>query len=162
MRPTSRRRDRVWACMVLAAWGVVMGPATASAQVDREALEREVTEAEKAFARSMAERHLDDFARHVAEHAVFFGAGEPLRGKAAVLAGWKAFFDGPAAPFSWSPDRVVVTGDGSLAHSTGLVRNPEGRPIGRFNSVWRRDADGRWRVVLDKGSPLTEAERRAP
>lgn len=142
--------------------GVTMGLPVAMAQVDRSALEREVTEAEKAFARSMAERRLDDFARHVAEHAVFFGPGEPLRGKAAVVAGWKAYFDGAQAPFSWGPDLVVVTGDGLLAHSTGLVRNPEGRPIGRFNSVWRRDADGQWRVLLDKGSPLSDAERRAP
>jgi ketosteroid isomerase-like protein len=33
--------------------------------------------------------------------------------------------------------------------------------FGRFNSVWRQEAQGLWRVVFDKGSPLTDAERAA-
>ena len=46
------------------------------------------------------------------------------QGKAEVAAGWKRFFDGPQAPFSWEPDLVEVLGDGTLALSTGPVRNP--------------------------------------
>jgi ketosteroid isomerase-like protein len=131
------------------------------AAVDLEALKAQVADAERAFARSMAERRLDDFARHLSEQAVFFGNGQVLRGKAAVVAGWKPFYDGPAAPFSWSPDQVEVLPDGSLAHSTGLVRGPDGKPVARFNSVWRLEG-GAWRVVFDKGSPLSEAERKQP
>ena len=33
------------------------------------------------------------------------------------------------------------------------VRDPDGKVIGRFNSIWRQEAPGRWRVVFDKGSP---------
>jgi ketosteroid isomerase-like protein len=33
------------------------------------------------------------------------------------------------------------------------VRDPDGRQIGTFNSVWRREADGSWKVVFDKGCP---------
>jgi ketosteroid isomerase-like protein len=29
---------------------------------------------------------------------------------------------------------------------------PAGEEVGRFNSTWRKDADGQWRVVFDKGS----------
>ena len=131
-----------------------------SAQVDLVALERQVTEAERAFARSMAERKFDDFARHVSEQAVFYGSAQVHRGKAAVLAAWKGFYDGDKAPFSWAPDRVDALADGTLAHSSGLVRDPEGKAFARFNSVWRQEPGGTWRVVFDKGSPLTEAERR--
>jgi ketosteroid isomerase-like protein len=70
-----------------------------------------------------------------------------------VLEGWKRFYDGAQAPFSWEPDDVVVLGDGSLAQSTGPVRDPAGITIGRFRSVWRRDAGGRWLIVLDRGEP---------
>ena len=78
-----------------------------------------------------------------------------------MIAAWKAYFEASQAPFSWSPDRVDVLGDGTLAHSSGLVRDPASRPIGRFNSVWRQEAPGVWRVVFDKGSPLSDVERAA-
>jgi ketosteroid isomerase-like protein len=113
----------------------------------------EVFAAERAFARSMAERDLAAFARHVADDTLFFGGRQVLRGKGAVVDGWRAFFEGPAAPFSWEPDQVEVLASGQLALSTGPVRNLEGEVIARFNSIWQRQADGRWLVIFDKGSP---------
>lgn len=125
-------------------------------------LRRQVDAAERAFAQSMADRDHAAFCSWLSEHAIFYGGATPLIGKAAVAAGWKAFFDSAQAPFSWAPDRIDVLQDGSLAHSSGLVRNPAGKPVGRFNSVWRQEAPGTWRIVFDKGSPLTEAELAAP
>jgi ketosteroid isomerase-like protein len=84
---------------------------------------------------------------------VFFAGTTPLRGRDAVLAAWQAFFAGPAAPFSWEPDQVEVLQSGDLALSTGLVKDPEGVVTARFNSIWRRQRDGRWLVVFDKGGP---------
>jgi len=101
----------------------------------------------------MADRDLSAFATHVSEEAVFFDAAGVLRGKTEVLASWSRFFKGETAPFSWEPDRVEVLQSGTLALSTGLVRDPGGKVIGRFNSVWRREAAGVWRVIFDKGSP---------
>jgi hypothetical protein len=71
-----------------------------------------------------------------------------------VAAYWRRFFDAPQAPFSWAPDRVEVLDDGTLAHSSGPVRDPAGEPVSRFNSVWRQEAPGVWRVVFDRGEPL--------
>jgi len=116
-------------------------------------LERQVADTERAFARSMAERDHSAFTSFLSEQACFFGGGQVLRGKAAVAAGWKAYFDAAGAPFSWEPDQVEVLADGSLALSTGPVRNPAGQVIARFNSIWRQEAPGVWRVVFDKGQP---------
>lgn len=128
---------------------------TGTAHADATRWQSEVLAAERAFARSMADRDRTAFAAHLSAQAVFFsGDGEPLRGKAAVIAGWSAYFDGPQAPFSWAPDQVEVLADGTLAHSSGPVRNPAGEPVARFNSVWRQESPGVWRVVFDKGSPL--------
>jgi ketosteroid isomerase-like protein len=113
----------------------------------------EVFAAERDFARSMAERDFAAFGRHVASDAIFFAGRQPLRGRDAVLAGWKAFYDGAAAPFSWEPDQVEVLASGQLALSTGPVRDPKGEVVARFNSIWQRQGDGRWLVVFDKGSP---------
>jgi ketosteroid isomerase-like protein len=124
-----------------------------AAQSSLEQRREEVFAAERAFARSMADRDFAAFGRYIADDCVFFSADTPLRGRAAVLAAWKAFFDGPSAPFSWEPDQVEVLASGDLALSTGPVKNPEGAVTARFNSIWQRQADGRWRVVFDKGGP---------
>lgn len=114
-------------------------------------LTRQVFAAESSFAATMAARDPAAFARFLATDAVFFGDKDVLRGKAAVVEGWSRFFKGPAAPFSWRPERVEVLESGTLALSTGPVHDPEGKPIGTFSSIWRREADGSWRVVFDKG-----------
>ncbi len=132
------------------------------ASIDLAALQSQVFAAERAFARSMAERRHEDFVRHLSEHAIFFAPREVLRGRPAVAAGWKGFYEGAQAPFSWDPDQVEITPDGQLAHSTGLVRDSAGKPVSRFSSVWRQEAPGVWRVVIDKGGPLSEAEKKAP
>jgi len=122
----------------------------AQGQVDGPAAEVEAREI--AFAKTMADRDLDAFLSFVSSEAVFFNGNEPLRGRDAIERGWARFFEGPDAPFSWHPDVVQVLESGGLALSSGPVRGPSGEEIGSFNSVWRKDADGRWRVVFDKGS----------
>jgi ketosteroid isomerase-like protein len=131
---------------------------TAQAQ-SRQALARQVFEAESAFAQTLATRDSQAFAGYVALDAVFFGRRGTLQGRAAVVAGWHPFFEGRAAPFSWSPEIVEVLESGTLALSNGPVRDPTGRQTGTFNSIWRRDPDGHWRVVFDKGCPVCDCSR---
>ena len=106
---------------------------------------------EIAFAQSMADRDLEAFAGFVSEEALFFGDDEILRGREAVVAGWSRFFEGEQAPFSWTPERVEVLDSGGLAHSSGSVVGPNHESYGQFNSIWRLEEDGQWRVVFDKG-----------
>jgi len=100
----------------------------------------------------MADRDLDAFLTFISPEAVFFNGNEALRGREAIAEGWAPFFEGPEAPFSWHPDVVEVLESGRLALSSGPVRAPSGEEGGRFNSIWRKDADGQWMVVFDKGS----------
>ena len=140
--------------LLLAAAFPLSGCASVPQRADPESLRQQVTDAERSFARTMADRDHTAFASHLADEAVFFSGETPVRGKEAVAADWRRFFEGPAAPFSWAPDRVEVLESGSLALSTGPVYDPAGKVIGRFNSIWRREASGQWRVVFDKGSPV--------
>jgi ketosteroid isomerase-like protein len=121
------------------------------AAADRTTLAKEVRDAEQAFAATMVARDHAAFTRHLAEDAVFFDGEKPVRGKAAVATAWKAFFDGPNPPFSWTPDSIEVLDSGALAYSSGPVFDPKGKRVGTFNSVWRRERDGTWHVVFDKG-----------
>lgn len=130
----------------------------ATAFAEQGSLQDQVAEAERAFARTMADRDLQAFKEFLSEEAIFFGSGAPLRGAEQVAEGWAPYFVDEAAPFSWEPDQVEVLDSGVLALSTGLVRDPAGKVVGRFNSIWRLEAPDVWRVVFDKGSPVCSGE----
>jgi ketosteroid isomerase-like protein len=125
-------------------------PATGKGQGVEAAAEVEAREI--AFAKTMADRDLDAFATFISPEAIFFAGNEPLEGREVIVQAWAAFFEGPTAPFSWHPDLVEVLESGGLAISSGPVLDASGAEVGRFNSIWRKDADGQWRVVFDKGS----------
>lgn len=136
--------------------GVISGVAGAKAQNSAAGrpLKDVVADAERAFADSMARRDLAAFTEHVSAEAIFFGGpngNTPTRGRDAIVQQWKRFFEGPTAPFSWAPDLTEVLDSGTLAATSGPVRDPNGQPSGRFNSIWRLESDGKWRVVFDKG-----------
>ena len=148
-----RNRVRVFRVAICLALAAILAVAPWRIALSADQAQQQVFAAERAFAKSMADRNLKDFSGRVSEEAIFFTGANPLRGKAEVLAKWSGFFEGAAAPFSWEPDRVEVLKSGTLALSTGLVRDPQGKVIGRFNSIWRQESPGVWRVVFDKGSP---------
>jgi ketosteroid isomerase-like protein len=118
------------------------------------ALRQQVTDTERAFARTMATRDYAAFASFLSAETIFFSGDTSLRGAAQVADAWKHYYAGPQAPFSWEPDRVEVLESGTLALSSGPVRDPQGRLIATFNSIWRLEAPGKWRIVFDKGSAV--------
>ena len=123
---------------------------------DLAALREQVMATERAFAKTMAERDLKAFAGHVSETTVWWSGPKPLHGRDAVVAFWKRFYDQPEAPFAWEPDEVEVLDDGMLAHSSGPVRDPQGKVFARFHTVWRQEAPGVWRVVFDRGERVCD------
>ncbi|HEY7286734.1 MAG TPA: nuclear transport factor 2 family protein [Vicinamibacterales bacterium] len=142
---------RTWITLVAA------GPVAAAFDTDGQSgrpLKDVVADAERSFAGAMAARDLAAFASHISPEAVFFSSADGsqvLRGKTAIVEGWKRLFEGPTAPFSWLPDTAQVLDSGTLAMTTGPVRDPKGQVTGRFSSVWRLDGDGQWRVIFDRG-----------
>jgi ketosteroid isomerase-like protein len=143
----------------LSVLGLVL-PARLSAQSTPAltAVQRQVFAAESAFAASFARRDTAAFAALLAPDAVFFGRNSVMRGKAEVAEGWRPLLTAPVAPFSWRPEVVEVAASGALALSSGPVFDADGRQFGTFNSIWRREADGTWLVVFDKGCPVCNCE----
>jgi ketosteroid isomerase-like protein len=114
-------------------------------------LKKQVADTERAFAATMQARDFAAFTRFVADEAVFFSGPTPLRGRAAIAEAWRKYYQGPQAPFSWEPEQIEVVDSGTLAYSGGPVRDASGKLIGRFNSIWRLEAPGRWKIVFDRG-----------
>jgi ketosteroid isomerase-like protein len=137
----------------------VAGCAPTPSALDARSAADEVTRVERAFAKSMADRDLEAFMALVSADAVFFSGPTPLHGKAEVREWWARYFEGAEAPFSWDPDAVEALASGDLALSTGPVRDPSGKAVARYLSIWRREPPGVWRIVFDRGGPLEEPPR---
>ena len=116
-------------------------------------LAAQVRATEIAFAKTLADRDPKAFTAMIAPDVIWL-ADKPLHGPAEVLASWKGYFEGPTAPFSWQPEIVEVQTGGKLALSTGPVLDPSGKRIGTYTSIWRHEADGRWKIVFDRGCPV--------
>ena len=114
-------------------------------------LKKQVMETERAFAATMQARDLAAFSRFVSDEAVFFSGSKPLRGRAAIVDAWRPYYEGDKPPFSWEPEQVEVVDSGTLAYSGGPVHDPSGKVVGRFNSIWRLEAPGQWKIVFDRG-----------
>ena len=143
---------------MLIATGCQAPPPRTEPATDVAALRAEVVATERAFARTMADRDFAAFGSFIADDAVFFSGPKTLRGKAEVVAAWKKLYEEKEPPFSWAPEHVEVQDGGLLALSTGPVRDPAGKLIGTFTSVWRQAAPGTWRIIFDKGDDVCDCK----
>ncbi|GGD74755.1 hypothetical protein GCM10011357_32180 [Lacimicrobium alkaliphilum] len=135
--------------MMLPLLAVLAWPVLAS----HDELEKMLLQREQAFADSMEKRDFAAFKTFLADEAIFFTSDGVLRGKQDVAQGWKVYYQGEQAPFSWQPRQVEVLASGDLAHSSGPVFNAKGECFATFNSIWRKQQSGEWLVVFDKGTP---------
>lgn len=146
------------ALAALAALLLVPSLALAEGSFDRAARTEELRKVELAFAASVMENRPEVFAAFLDDEAVFVGGTDVRRGRATIVEAWKGFFAAGRPEFEWHPEVVELSADGQL----GLTRGPwtirsrekDGRAVeqsGTFNSVWRRQADGSWRIVFDAG-----------
>jgi len=126
------------------------------------AAECEVFARELSFAQSVADHDAAAFADHV-DADTAFGAGSPTpqRGRATVVTAWNDIIVGKDLKLSWYPVRTTIAGaspDIAVSNGPALFESlqPGMQPkyaIGGFHSVWRRGADGQWRVLFDDGVP---------
>lgn len=104
----------------------------------------------------------ESFASFIDQDARFV-SDRVLRGPTEITEAWTVFFAEAGPTIKWRPQIVEVLEDGKLALSRGPFRviapDAEGEPAeswGTFNSVWRLQDDGSWKVVFDAGSPAAE------
>lgn len=130
--------------------------AAAAALVLLASAEESVRAADVALDRAVATRDASAFAALLEEDALFAGGRRISRGRAAVLEAWSPFFSEAGPRLRWAPVRAGVAASGDLAFTTGrwtLEAREEDRSAertaGEYATVWRRGADGAWRVLLD-------------
>jgi len=75
---------------------------------------------------------------------------------AAVLAGWSSFFQKEGPELRWEPELAEISRSGDLGYTVGRWearrRDAAGNVVrseGRYVTIWRKEADGRFRVAVD-------------
>lgn len=143
--------------MVLNIIAVVVSTAIQAGIAETNPLESAVQCHEVAFSRSVEVQDIETF-RSFLDADVRFVSGPPLRGPAAVVEGWQAFFEPDGMKIRWWPDSIEVRESGKLALSQGpyemTITNEEGTTLraGRFISVWQAKQDGSWKIIFDTGT----------
>jgi ketosteroid isomerase-like protein len=133
---------------------IILLAAAGAARPSHDALQQQVAATERAFAATMRARDHAAFTAFLDDEAIFMSGPITLRGRSAISAAWQRYFAAAEAPFSWVPEQVEVVRSGTLAYTGGPVYNAAGKKIGRFNSIWRLEAPGRWKIVFDRGESM--------
>ncbi|MDH4126081.1 MAG: nuclear transport factor 2 family protein [Gammaproteobacteria bacterium] len=125
-------------------------------------LAEEIRCQEIGFSLAAESRNAELFASYIDPDARFVG-NSVMRGPSEVASAWAAFFAADGPTIKWRPQFVEVLEDGALALTRGPYRvvTMDDRGVqtehwGTFNSVWRRHADGNWKVVFDAGNQSSE------
>jgi ketosteroid isomerase-like protein len=113
---------------------------------------------EARFAKDVQERGGAGFAAWFAEDGVLLGNGAaPAMGRVAIAK--SANWESKAYQLTWTPVDAVMGPSGDIgytwSHYEGRSRDANGNPVtvsGRFITIWRKEADGKWKVVLDAGA----------
>ena len=129
--------------------------------------EEVLLKADREFARATAEKGIDGFASFLAEDVVLLNGGAPIvHGRQGAIDTWSGLLTDPGASITWEPTMAVLAESGELGYTVGqytttLTGEDGERSVekGKYVTIWRKQAGGGWKVVLDGGNPDGPAER---
>ncbi len=145
--------------MKLIAIFLLFAATVASAQTATNPASEEVLlAADRAFAQETAQRRLEGWMAYMAADAVLFSA-KPVVGAEAIRAFYQPAFANPDFSLSWQPTRAEMFPSGDTGYTTGRyelhTKDKQGNKIvrrGSYLTVWRKQADGSWKVIADGGA----------
>ena len=122
----------------------------------RAADEGAIRDADTRWSKTAAAGDLEGTVAYYAEDASLLPPNAPIAsGKPAIHAMWAGLL-GPGTSISWQANRVEVARSSDLAYIEGTyqlsMKDPQGNPVndkGKFVEVWKKQTDGKWKVVAD-------------
>ena len=132
--------------------------------------EEVLLKADREFARATAEKGIEGFASFLADDVVLLNGGAPVvHGRQGAIDMWSGLLNDPNTSIRWEPTMAVLAESGELGYTVGQYtltvtgENGEGSvQKGKYVTIWRKQADGGWKVVLDGGNPDGPAETFEP
>jgi len=157
---------------VAAALLLVVGCQTSTVDVAKEKDTLLATDREWS-ALASAGQNPDSILSYWTEDATVAGPGMAVTGMPAVKQMVTSSFATPGFHITWTPEKAVIARSGEMGYTSGsgafTMPGPKGTvtniPV-KYLTVWRKEADGRWKCVEDYSSPTaadtTNASAGAP
>ncbi len=122
----------------------------------RAADEAAVRDADAQWSKTAGSGDVDGTVSYYVDDASLLPPNAPIaNGKQAIRAMWASLLV-PGTTISWDASKVEVARSGDLATVMGTyqdsMKDPQGNPVndrGKFVEVWKKQADGKWKVVAD-------------
>lgn len=126
-------------------------------KADSAAIEKALRDLDAKCAAAAGAKNVEQVASFYAENALVMPPNAPsATTKAAIRKEWETLLKTPGLTISWKPTRVEVAQSGDLASTTGTyelaINDPSSKPVkdaGKYLAVWKTQADGTWKIVLD-------------
>jgi ketosteroid isomerase-like protein len=111
------------------------------------------------FMKAAAERGSQGYMSYYAEDAVELPNGaDMIQGKDSIAKGM-SFLDQKDNHLIWTPVYADMAASGDLGYTFGTYefrsKDKDGKPVieyGKYASVWKKQKDGSWKVVMDMGN----------
>lgn len=117
-----------------------------------------IWKADEEFSRVTGEKRLAGFLSFIAEDFQTVRPNSPLVGKKEFGEGWSKLLNDPAAKIAWKPLLALVSKSGDLGYTVGSYeitrqddKGTRAAGSGKYVTIWRKQKDGSWKVVLDTG-----------
>jgi ketosteroid isomerase-like protein len=109
---------------------------------------------------AVADRDLKRFLSFVGEPATFNGGlADEIHSRDAIAKDWARYFQANGPRLTWKPTKGEILGHGDLGYTVGswelravAAGGQAAVTRGNYLTVWRKQADGAWRVSFDTGS----------
>lgn len=116
--------------------------------------------ADRAWCQAIVDRDIERFSSMLTENAIYAGTMGPVTSwREAIKNGWAPYFKAGGPTITWSPTTAEVLGGGDVGYTKGAferhAKDEKGRETvirGEYLTVFRRQADGSWKVFFDTGS----------
>jgi ketosteroid isomerase-like protein len=111
------------------------------------------------FMKAAAEHGSQGYMSYYADDAVEVPNGAPLIQGKANIAKTMGFLDQKDNHLTWTPVGADISAAGDLGYTYGTYefrsKAKDGKPVvnhGKYTSIWKKQKDGSWKVVLDMGN----------
>ena len=126
---------------------------------DQAAAQLALLAADRAFAQATVQRGAEGWADYFAPDALQFTGARQVQGPAQIREHMRTVLS-EGNRLTWEPTHAFLSEEGDLGYtigrwefSPGQAAPAHGGPArGSYVTIWRRQADGAWKVVLDIGN----------